>query len=108
MPVEAGWVGRRGSYVTRDNSANFTRAAAAPDPQTEDLVMLVRPRKSRIYFLRRFFDYPISLTAATFRNMGPCPHSSLRHELYAIGIASPARGEIPGRFIINASASSFI
>jgi hypothetical protein len=32
--------------------------------------MLVRQRKSRIYFLRRFFDYPISLTAATFRNLG--------------------------------------
>src|ERR1017187_6160052 len=45
-------------------------ATAAPDPQTEDLVMLVRQRKSRIYFLRHFFDYPISLTAATFRNMG--------------------------------------
>jgi protoporphyrinogen oxidase len=45
-------------------------AAAAPNPQTEDLVMLVRQRKSRIYFLRRFFDYPISLTAATFINMG--------------------------------------
>jgi protoporphyrinogen oxidase len=45
-------------------------AAPAHDPQIEDLVMLVRQRKSRIYFLRRFFDYPISLKAATFRNMG--------------------------------------
>src|SRR6202789_3576631 len=34
-------------------------------PETTDLVMLVRPRKSRIYFLRRFFDYPIKLTADT-------------------------------------------
>jgi protoporphyrinogen oxidase len=42
----------------------------AHDPQTEDLVMLVRQRKSRIYFLRRFFDYPISLRAATFINLG--------------------------------------
>jgi protoporphyrinogen oxidase len=33
--------------------------------------MLVRPRKSRIYFLRRFFDYPIRLTADTIRKMGP-------------------------------------
>ncbi len=33
-------------------------------------VMLVRPRKSRIYFLRRFFDYPIQLTAKTLKNMG--------------------------------------
>jgi protoporphyrinogen oxidase len=45
-------------------------ASVAHDPQTEDLVMLVRQRKSRIYFLRRFFDYPISLRAATFINLG--------------------------------------
>jgi protoporphyrinogen oxidase len=30
----------------------------------------VRPRKSRIYFLRRFFDYPIRLTAGTLLNLG--------------------------------------
>jgi protoporphyrinogen oxidase len=39
-------------------------------PETADLVMLVRPRKSRIYFLRRFFDYPIKLTGNTLRNLG--------------------------------------
>jgi protoporphyrinogen oxidase len=39
-------------------------------PETADLVMLVRPRKSRIYFLRRFFDYPIKLTADTLRKLG--------------------------------------
>jgi protoporphyrinogen oxidase len=33
-------------------------------------VMLVRPRKSRIYFLRRFFDYPIKLTADTLGKLG--------------------------------------
>jgi protoporphyrinogen oxidase len=32
--------------------------------------MLVRHRVSRIFFLRKFFDYPISLKAATFINMG--------------------------------------
>jgi len=40
---------------------------AVPDP---DLVMLIRPRKSRIYYLRKFFDYPITLTATTLRNLG--------------------------------------
>ena len=45
-------------------------SAVAPDPLVDDLVMLVRQRKSRIYFLRRFFDYPIRLSAATFRNLG--------------------------------------
>jgi protoporphyrinogen oxidase len=39
-------------------------------PETTDLVMLVRPRKSRIYFLRRFFDYPIKLTTDTLRKLG--------------------------------------
>jgi protoporphyrinogen oxidase len=39
-------------------------------PETTDLVMLIRPRKSRIYFLRRFFDYPIKLTADTLRKLG--------------------------------------
>jgi protoporphyrinogen oxidase len=41
--------------------------AATPDP---DLVMLIRPRKSRIYYLRKFFDYPITLTATTLKNLG--------------------------------------
>jgi protoporphyrinogen oxidase len=41
-----------------------------PSPGMDDLVMLVRPRKSRIYFLRRFFDYPIKLTGNTLRQMG--------------------------------------
>ena len=39
-------------------------------PQETDLVMLVRTRKSRIYFLRRFFDYPIKLTGDTLRKLG--------------------------------------
>jgi protoporphyrinogen oxidase len=45
----------------------LVEAAAAPDP---DLVMLIRPRKSRIYYLRKFFDYPITVTATTLGNLG--------------------------------------
>src|SRR5512147_1525712 len=33
-----------------------------PDPKHIDRVMLVRGRKSRIYFLRKFFNYPIQLS----------------------------------------------
>ncbi len=40
------------------------------EPEDADHVMLIRPRKSRIYYLRRFFDYPIKLTAMTIRNLG--------------------------------------
>jgi protoporphyrinogen oxidase len=35
-----------------------------------DAVMLVRERRSRIYFLRKFFDYPISLSPDTIRKLG--------------------------------------
>ena len=41
-----------------------------PDPETSDRVMLYRDRVSRIFFLRKFFDYPISLKFSTFANMG--------------------------------------
>lgn len=38
--------------------------------EKEDNVMLVRNRLSRIYFLRKFFNYPISLSWQTIRNLG--------------------------------------
>ena len=41
-----------------------------PDPEKEDNVMLVRERVSRIYYLKKFFDYPISLKMETLKNMG--------------------------------------
>ena len=41
-----------------------------PDPETEERVMLRRNRVSRIYYLRHFFDYPISVKPATFIAMG--------------------------------------
>jgi protoporphyrinogen oxidase len=48
-----------------------TRTVATAVPATDDLVMLIRPRKSRIYYLRKFFDYPIKLTGNTIKNLGP-------------------------------------
>lgn len=45
-------------------------AKGGPDPETTDRVMLVRGRVSRIFYLRKFFDYPISLRWRTFANMG--------------------------------------
>ncbi len=41
------------------------------DPDKEDKVMLIRNRLSRrIFYLRKFFDYPISLSLNTLRNLG--------------------------------------
>lgn len=45
-------------------------AEGGPDPESEERVMLVRDRVSRIYFLKKFFDYPVTLSGATLKNMG--------------------------------------
>ncbi len=45
-------------------------APGGPDPEKEDRVMLRRNRVSRIFFDRKFYDYPISLKVETFKNMG--------------------------------------
>jgi protoporphyrinogen oxidase len=39
-------------------------------PASSDAVMLVRKRLSRIFYRRRFFDYPLTLNASTVRNLG--------------------------------------
>lgn len=41
-----------------------------PDPESEDVVMLVRDRVSRIYYRKHFFDYPVTMSASTIKNMG--------------------------------------
>lgn len=40
-------------------------------PENTDKIMLFRSRLSRILFLRKFFDYPVSLSLNTFLNLGP-------------------------------------
>lgn len=45
-------------------------AEDGPDPEQEDRVMLIRDRVSRIYYLKKFFDYPVSLKLQTLKNMG--------------------------------------
>src|ERR1035437_6655627 len=60
LPLEAS---ETGSVAIRYHRMERTIAAsgAGPDPAVENRVMLLRPRKSGIYYLRRFFDYPMTL-----------------------------------------------
>jgi protoporphyrinogen oxidase len=51
---------------------NVPLASQGPNPEETDRVMLTRNRVSRIFYLRNFFDYPISLKWQTFANMGLC------------------------------------
>lgn len=48
---------------------NFSVRTATPAVDTDN-VMLVRSRLSRIFYRRRFFDYPLKLNAATLGNLG--------------------------------------
>ena len=41
-----------------------------PDPDQEDRVMLTRNRVSRIYYKKKFFDYPVKMNWNTIHNMG--------------------------------------
>jgi len=67
MPVEKTPEGETDiSYHGRSTHIHTGNA----DPTTETKVMLVRKRVSRIYFLRKFFRYPVTLSLETMRNLG--------------------------------------
>jgi protoporphyrinogen oxidase len=58
-PVELTYQGQKRDFAPQGSSA------AHPDK-----VMLVRSRLSRIFYRRRFFDYPLKLNRATLGNLG--------------------------------------
>ena len=55
--------------------------------------MLIRPRKSRIYYLRKFFDYPITLTATTLKNLGVGADVQGRDQLHEVAGQPDQAGE---------------
>jgi len=65
LPVAAGTDPQSLTYHGRSHS--FVPAAGSSDPER---VMLVRSRLSRIYYRRKFFDYPLKLSKQTFSNLG--------------------------------------
>ncbi|OMP80062.1 NAD(P)/FAD-dependent oxidoreductase [[Flexibacter] sp. ATCC 35208] len=46
------------------------KSATPPTPNTEPFVMLLRRRLSRIFFLRKFFNYPLQLSFDTLQKLG--------------------------------------
>ena len=49
---------------------DITIKEGGPNPEKTDRVMLRRHRVSRILFMDKFYDYPISMKKETFTNMG--------------------------------------
>ena len=59
--------------ITYQNSTRkITATNVVSNSNTDDanVKMLLRDRLSRIYYLRKFFDYPVSLSIETIRNLG--------------------------------------
>jgi len=69
LPLEAGQTGAA-AIRYHGMERRVEEAPNGPDAVSEDRVMLLRPRKSRIYYLRRFFDYPITLSKDTLLKLG--------------------------------------
>ena len=60
-----------GAEITyQGKKTTVSPGGAVTDGARSENVMLVRNRKSRIYFMRRFFEYPITLSADTIRQLG--------------------------------------
>lgn len=58
------------AYQNQKRTLAGLNQAAGQSSGDPDCVMLVRPRKSRIYFMRSFFEYPLSLSPATLGRLG--------------------------------------
>lgn len=69
LPVSAGNDDEETASITYQNKTRKIALDQAADSGAER-VMLLRGRLSRIYYLRRFFDYPIKLSVSTLGNLG--------------------------------------
>jgi protoporphyrinogen oxidase len=65
-------------------------AGDGPDADSSDRVLLVRQRRSRIYFAGKFFDYPIRMDLDTVRKLGLVRTSRMAFS-YAKAMAFPYR-----------------
>jgi protoporphyrinogen oxidase len=70
LPLQANSEHRTVSISYHQKQVDVATNPAGPNPDQTDKVMLVRRRFSRIFYLRKFFKYPISLSVQTLTNLG--------------------------------------
>lgn len=69
MPLES--TGQKEHFISYRKSIRQVSAnVKGVSPEDTDAVMLLRNRRSRIYFMRKLFDYPISLSLETLQKLG--------------------------------------
>ncbi len=70
LPLQATEGGGEAEITYQRKSRTIATPRDGANPEQEDRVMLLRQRKSRIYYLRQFFNYPISLSFDTLSKLG--------------------------------------
>jgi protoporphyrinogen oxidase len=70
LPVAEGQAGPSRALRIHYQGQSHNLTAEELAPASSDAVMLVRQRLSRIFYRRRFFDYPLTLNASTVKNLG--------------------------------------
>ena len=87
-----------GEVITYRNRTTEVPAGNAGDG---DAVMLLRNRKSRIYFLRRFFEYPIQLSPQTLKNLGLLRTIKIGFSYLRVALFPPKQVENLEQFFIS-------
>lgn len=88
------------TIVHQGSRRQVTASTDGADPDKTDHVILIRRRRSRIYFLRRLFDYPLSLGLKTLRNLGWVRSARILLS-YLHAVARPMKEENLEQFFIN-------
>lgn len=71
MPIEGQTTDLELTFKYQGQSKEISVLAhATGNNVNKDNIMLIRDRLSRIYFLRKFFNYPVSLSLSTLKNLG--------------------------------------
>jgi protoporphyrinogen oxidase len=70
MPLQAAENEKHLNISYQGKKRGVDLSTTGPDPEKTDDVMLIRNRLSRIFYLRKFFNYPISLSGETIKNLG--------------------------------------
>jgi protoporphyrinogen oxidase len=70
LPVAEGQTQQSSALRIHYQGKSRNLMSEAVESASPDSVMLVRRRLSRIFYRRRFFDYPLTLSASTLQNLG--------------------------------------
>jgi len=94
-------LGRQAPAVEDALLESGKKGATETDPEKTDNVMLIRHRLSRILFMRRFFDYPVSLSMRTVAGLGVMRTLKIAASYFKVKLAGPREEDSLEDFFVN-------